>query len=140
MKNSLKKYITLFVLLCISLLTNAADYTNNSVLSSGKWIKIGVQNTGIYKITYAELEKYGLNPAQLHIYGYGGNVLSEKFSEMTYDDLPEVSIYDSGSYILFYAKGVVKWKYQDNRFVHVNNIVAVLTVKLLSRKYRLELL
>jgi len=121
MKNSLKKYITLFVLLCISLLTNAADYTNNSVLSSGKWIKIGVQNTGIYKITYAELEKYGLNPAQLHIYGYGGNVLSEKFSEMTYDDLPEVSIYDSGSYILFYAKGVVKWKYQDNRFVHINN-------------------
>lgn len=54
--------------------------TENSVLSSGRFVKIRVSDTGVYRITQAELRKMGFsNPDKVRIYGYGGYLLSEKF-------------------------------------------------------------
>ena len=47
--------------------------TENSVLSSGRFVKIRVSDTGVYRITQAELRKMGFsNPDKVRIYGYGG--------------------------------------------------------------------
>lgn len=128
MARILQKYylIHLIALLCIPLQSQAKTYENgyaaNSVLSEGVWSKISVPATGFYKLTYDDLKKMGLNnPANAKIYGYGGWMLNEDFSKPYVDDLPEVSIWMSNSvadfgkndYILFYARGDVKWEYNQ---------------------------
>ena len=36
------------------------SYKTSSVLSSGKWVKVKVDGSGVYKITYSELQSFGL--------------------------------------------------------------------------------
>jgi len=108
------------------------SYVDNSVLSQGKFVKIRVADSGVYKLTFDDLISMGLDPANVHIYGYGGNVLSQDFTLTKSDDLPELSIYmntgndgifNSGDYILFYANGVNKWEYDKSisMFTHTIN-------------------
>jgi len=97
---------------------------STSVLSTGKWKKIYVKETGIYKLTYSDIKGMGINPDLVQIYGYGGALLSENFSLTGYqDDLPPVAVYkelgadsifNSGDYILFYAKGPISWIYNTS--------------------------
>lgn len=105
------------------------EYAAQSVLAQGKWVKIQVETTGIYKITFNDLRKMGFDPEKVSIHGYGGWPLDE-FSAKYWDDLPATSIWRGADFILFYAKGPVKWEYKtdsgsDNRnamtFVHTNN-------------------
>ncbi|MDR1344662.1 MAG: type IX secretion system sortase PorU [Tannerellaceae bacterium] len=114
------------ILLCCLAYTGAAgnDYASRSALESGRWVKIQVENTGICKITDDDLSKMGFaDPRQVSVYGYGGWALDEDFSRPYVDDLPQVATYRGGNGILFYAKGPVKWEYNDqtNTFVHTNN-------------------
>ncbi len=97
------------------------SYAAQSVLKSGKWVKISVPQTGIYKITYEDLVKWGIpNPANAHIFGYGGAMLPESFEESKIDDLPQLSVwketgsdgvFNAGDFLLFYAQGPVQFKY-----------------------------
>jgi len=107
-------------------------YTANSVLAQGKFIKIRIVDNGVYKLTYEDLVSMGLDPANVHIYGYGGNVLEQNFLLPKIDDLPEQAIYlnkgvdgvfNAGDYILFYANGVNKWGYDksNSMFTHTIN-------------------
>ena len=58
------------------------SYTNKSVLSSGKTVKIRVQEEGIYSFSYDELRNMGFsNPKNVHLRGYGGELLNEDFTE-----------------------------------------------------------
>lgn len=101
------------------------SYAANSVLASGNFVKIRISQTGIYRLTYSELQAMGISsPANVRIFGYGGAMLNQAFSVAKTDDLPEVAIYDGGDYILFYAQGPVKWTYSSSlkRFTHQNNI------------------
>lgn len=135
-----KKYF--FVIICFILVSfvqnvfganKAWQYNANSVLSQGDWYKIKIEHgTGVYKLTYDDLKKIGLNnPADVKIYGYGGWILDEDFRNKYVDDLPEVSIWMSndresfgkGDYILFYARGDIKWEYDaaKTEFVQTQN-------------------
>jgi len=95
-------------------------------------VKFGIEKTGIYKITYKDLEKLGFDPLKVSLFGYGGEILPENFSEVYpigkyVDDLPQISIWRGNDYILFYGKGVTKWTYHEDekpdisRFIHENN-------------------
>ena len=124
----MRKFITI-ILTLIAISTFAkVEYAENSVLSKGKWIKISVAKTGIHKITYQQLREMGIeNPANVHIYGYGGAILEENFAsglEFYKDDLPENAIYinkgddgvfNNNDYILFYAQGPVKIQYNESK-------------------------
>lgn len=110
-------------------------YPENSVLSSGKWYKIGVTRRGIHKIDGAFLSGIGIdlsgvNPAHIRIYGNGGQVMTEIPDDSEPNDLVENALFVSTSgssfgssdYILFYAPGPVKWQYdEDFLFYHTNN-------------------
>lgn len=86
------------------------SYTDNSVLSSGRIVKIKVQEEGLYSFTYAELRNMGFsNPKNVHLRGYGGELLEENFTEenLYNDDLIDQPVVDLGDKIAFYLRGVV---------------------------------
>lgn len=96
--------------------------TENSVLSSGRFVKIRISDSGVYRITSAELRGMGFsNPDKVRLYGYGGYLLSNRFSEHPADDLPEVPLYRSGDGVLFYARGTLHWEKSGNTFVRIKN-------------------
>ena len=89
---------------------NMRSYTNKSVLSSGRTVKIRVQEEGLYSFTYDELREMGFsNPKNVHLRGYGGELLNEDFTESNkyVDDLADQPVVDLGDKIAFYLRGVV---------------------------------
>lgn len=112
-------------------------YADNSVLSSGHWVRLSVQESGIYKITYNDLVEYGLNPDaiepnNIRIFGNGAGMLPEENSDPRYDDLEENAIlvngaedgtFDTGDYVLFYGQGPNLWNYVElGYFKHIVNL------------------
>lgn len=105
---------------------DGSQYANKSVLAEGKWVKIRVSETGIYKLTDAELRKMGFaDPSKVSVHGYGGAPLSEDFSASYIDDLPATAIWRGEGYLLFYAQGATQWSQVKSdgqtTFEHVNN-------------------
>ncbi|MFZ4521541.1 MAG: type IX secretion system sortase PorU [Bacteroidales bacterium] len=108
-----------------SALKNSPVYASNSVLASGIWYKLAVATNGIYRLTYDDLKKSGvdvgnINPRNLRIYGNGGGMLPEANSAARIDDLMENAIFvsgeedgrfDAGDFILFYGQGPDRWDY-----------------------------
>lgn len=106
-------------------------YATNSVLASGKFVQVRVVNSGIYKLTYEDLNSMGINPANVKVFGYGGAVLEQSFLLPKTDDLPEVSVYmekgsdgifNAGDYILFYAQGINKWTFDSSKNLYVHQV------------------
>ncbi len=103
-------------------------YVDNSVLSSGRWVKIGVDESGVYRISNADLRKWGFaEPAKVRVYGYGGNRLSDRLSHSEYvDDLPMVQSELTDDGIVFYAVGPERWRdIGGGNFIHELNPYSV---------------
>lgn len=98
------------------------SYTTSSMLSSGKWVKIKIYDSGIHQLPHAQLKSWGFSdPAKVKVYGYGGAGLSEKFDDSYVDDLPQVPIVRQDDRILFYAQGVMSWEYASSTYKHTRN-------------------
>ncbi len=111
-------------------------YSNNSVLSQGDWYKIRVNKTGIYKITYSDLENMGIDPASVNpqnikLYGNGAGMLPENNSSPRDDDLKENAIFvvgaddskfDKNDYILFYGQEPTTWEYNKIRMAYEHKV------------------
>lgn len=83
------------------------DFKSNSILSSGRWVKIRVAESGVYELTYDELRRYGFsNPEKVKVYGRGGNVAEENFMLPRMDDLEQTPVMHKNNKIYFYTKGV----------------------------------
>lgn len=121
--------IATLLCLCFSLSVKAGErYTDNSVLSKGNWVKIQIEQDGIYKLTYSELKKMGFDdPSKVAVYGYGGWPLEEDFTKPYVDDLPAVPVLKKDDYILFYGRGTTKWEalIRNENFTHTNNPYSV---------------
>lgn len=87
-------------------------YASTSVLAQGRWVKIRVQDDGVYMLTTADLQKMGFtDPSRVKLYGYGGHLQNEEIdADNDYDDLCEVPLYHGAQGLLFYANGTVKWE------------------------------
>lgn len=108
----------------------AATFASNSVLSSGSWYKVGVTKNGIYKITYSQLEKLGIDPATINLstlglFGQPAGLLPFLNSAPKKDDLKEIHIhveggsdgsFDQNDYILFYGEDPGKWELNSNTY------------------------
>jgi len=113
-------------------------------LSHGKWYRIEVDKTGIYKIDKNFLEDLGINvsdidPRNLKIYGWGGRMLPLLITPEHNDFIPETAIevvgeedgrFDDGDYILFYAVGKQKWnrEYQTHNNIYSRHAYYYLVV------------
>jgi len=116
----------------------SAAYSSHSVLSQGNWYKIQLDKTGIYKVTYSEIQAMGVNmatvtPANIRLFGNGGAMLPEANSIFRHDDLAENAIsvvtagpgvFAPGDYILFYGTAPNRAVYNKTtrRFEHTFNI------------------
>jgi len=110
---------------------NNRAYTPTSVLAQGKFVKIRITDSGVYKLTYEDLNSMGVDPSNVRVFGYGGGVLEQSFALSKIDDLPEVAIYmnkgndgvfNSGDYILFYAQGINKWSYDKTQLMFTHKV------------------
>ena len=103
---------------------NVDVYAPTSVLASGKWVKISVEETGVHFISASSLRSWGFkNPSAVRIYGYGGAPIADRLTESTYiDDLPMVQAHYVASGIYFYAQGPVSWsKLRAGQYTHTKN-------------------
>ncbi len=139
----MKKNIRVLGVAMILLFGFTTMLAQNSVLSSGNWCKIAVENTGIHKITYDNLVSFGIdpgsiNPKNIRIYGNGNGMLPEPVNVFRYNDLQENAIFvfgeddevfDQGDYILFYGESPTEWKLDDatGLFEHKVNLYSDLT-------------
>ncbi len=110
------------------------NYATHSVLASGKWYKVGVEETGVYRLSYSDLSALGMDvahidPRNLRVYHNGGGVLNELNAQPRFDDLVELPIevageadgsFDANDYVLFYARGPVTWTYDTRNKIYVH--------------------
>lgn len=91
-----------------------AIYASHSVLSSGSWAKIRVQESGVHELTPSVVRQAGFSDInKVRIYGYGGNLQNEKLLAAdlaSTDDLKEVPQCIVNGKHLFYGKGSVSWE------------------------------
>ncbi|MFA7609711.1 MAG: type IX secretion system sortase PorU [Bacteroidales bacterium] len=120
------------------LITQKRAYTNESVLSKGKWIKLSTTHKGFHCINYENLLSWGLISSsipsdQLRVFCNGSRMLPEANNDFRYDDLHEISIevYDGGDgmfgpgdYAIFYVEAPIYWDFDhgNNRYVHSRNL------------------
>ena len=123
-------------------------YAENSVLSTGTWYKIPVNQDGIYKIDKNYLNNLGINtnsinPKNIRIYGNGGGMLPEANNQFRYDDLQENAIhvfgesdgvFNDNDYVIFYGQSPNRWFADtiNNTYFHRTNIYSDLTYYFLT--------
>jgi hypothetical protein len=120
----MKHNILLFIILLSSCSLFAQNsYKDNSVLASGKWIKVSAAKEGIHKITYNQLQSWGVSsPENVAVFGNGGYMLPEWNNIYYPDDLQKINVMhgvdkDGRNAIFFYSTGSVKWEYNLNRSI-----------------------
>lgn len=132
------KSSTIYISLAFILICNLCKGQNASVLSKGKWVKIGITQTGVYKLDAAYLQKAGfniseINPQNIKIYGDFKGMLPQANNAPRLADLVENSIYvegeadtkfDNKDYVLFLAKSPhqVDFDYTKKKFSVKTNI------------------
>lgn len=127
------KFLRIAVLLVAALATVSSasafadsKYAPNSVLSSGRWVKVAVSESGLYALTKAQLNQWGFNePEKVRVCGYGGNRIPDLMSEANFiDDLPVVPTFvTSAGNVVFYAVGPEEWNTSiSSKFSRTSNI------------------
>ncbi|MBD5193865.1 MAG: type IX secretion system sortase PorU [Bacteroidales bacterium] len=98
-------------------------YASKSVLAEGRWVKISVDETGMYCISDAELKRRGFaDPSKVKVYGYGGQRISDILSQENYiDDLPQVQSEHTSKGLVFYGVGPASWSLVSSRWHHTLN-------------------
>jgi hypothetical protein len=114
-----------------------AQYKESSVLASGYWFKIGIPETGIYKLNFNDLQNLGINTSNLFtenigIYGHHGGMLPEMVGSPRTNDLQKIpikiisssSVFGVNDYILFYAEGpdLIHYNTLSQEYNHSKNL------------------
>jgi len=122
---------------------------NTSVLASGTWIKLSLNQTGVYRIGVEQLSQMGMNPSQtdpskVRLFGNGGGMLPYSNAEFRHDDLTENAIevidggvpgrFDGNDHILFYGQAPTVWEFDptSGRFVHKLHLLSDFTYYFLT--------
>lgn len=100
----------------------ALTISNESLMKSGKWVKIGVPSNGVYELTYEQLRNLGFsNPSAVKIWGDGGVMYPANFVDQATgerlipDVINQVSVWHNNNKLYFYGRGPenVAWRYEN---------------------------
>lgn len=125
-----KTIVILFFALLSSAYAAGIEYAGHSALADGTVVKLRVSESGVYCLTYDQLQSMGLKPDSVRILGYGGAMQSQNFLQPWHDDLPSCTFYmhkgadgvfGKGDYILFWVTGPVDWVSAGSSFTHTRN-------------------
>lgn len=120
----MKKIISLPILILMAFLgftaSAAVSYVepSSSVLSTGKWVKIRVNDDGVYQFTEAQLTELGFaDPANVKVYGYNPTLLLTHNFNTIPADLNQIPSLFSAGKLVFYAKSNLDlepeiWRYE----------------------------
>lgn len=114
---------------------NDERWAAHSVLATGKWCKVRVEEEGIYQLNGDAIKKMGFSDlSKIKVYGYGGLLQDEVLSFPAYDaqilqniapdDLVEVPVLETtDGRILFWMEGTRSLDYdvKTKRFTHKQN-------------------
>lgn len=128
MKKFLPTIVATIVFALLGSIVSAQSHTGNSVLAEGNWFKIGVVESGVYKLTYSDFAAMGadvssINPQFIGFYGTEAGMLPQKNDEPYRDDLGEMAVafrgngnssFEQDEFFLFYAEGPVRKVYNNN--------------------------
>ncbi len=119
-------------------LKSSLAFASNSQLAQGKWYKIGVTKSGVYRLSPQDLVNMGINladfnPSTFGVFGGNGLMFQEKNSLTRVDDIQELAIsvkgqddgrFDANDEILFYANGPDSWKHNSfyQMWEHTSNL------------------
>lgn len=111
-----------------------------SVLANGKWAKIEINESGVYKITPSLLSTMGFNtqsidPRNLVIYGAPEGMLPQANNANWPINLVQIPVqvlgesdgrFDASDYLLFYATSADKLRFdtEDNKYLFEKNLYA----------------
>ncbi|MCL1850868.1 MAG: type IX secretion system sortase PorU [Bacteroidetes bacterium] len=108
--------------------------STNSALKDGRWYKIAVNSSGLYKVTYEDLKKMGVPVSGLHssnitLFGNGGGMIPNVNPVIQKDELLEVpirmvnadNVFNENSYFIFYAQGPHLWTYNETTGIFTHN-------------------
>ena len=128
-----KNILSVLFVCCLAVSARAQE----SVLRTGDWLKFSIEKSGVYKISFDNLRRAGIDPAKVNpqnvrIYGQGGGMLPQA-NDVPRSALIENAIFVSGEsdgifhksdFILFYAEGPDEIEYNLTReaFYYQNNL------------------
>lgn len=112
------------------------QFPNRSVLSSGTWYKLAVNQSGMYRIDQTLLNQMGISassidPRQIRIFSNKGGMLAGPNLSNRISDLVELPIFvtgesdgrfDADDRVIFYAEGPHQWKLVNGKFQHDLNL------------------
>ncbi|MEM6829988.1 MAG: type IX secretion system sortase PorU, partial [Bacteroidota bacterium] len=124
---------SLSVLFCLLF---SSIHGQSSVLSSGTWHKVGITETGIYKLDFVTLQNLGVDlsqpPQTIKVYGNGfKGILPQENDKSRPFDLLENAIFlqgegdgsfDESDYVLFYGVGPDNVDWTENGLEYEKNI------------------
>lgn len=97
-------------------------------MATGKWIKVASTNEGINKITYNQLQSWGItSPQQVAVYSNGGYMLPVMNNVEYPDDLTKIPVVhskdkDGKDAVFFYSGGTTSWEYSDVRKIYEHKL------------------
>lgn len=98
------KFLNIYLLL---LLAAFAGRAQNSLLSSGRWLKVGITQSGIYQITPSFLAKYNQKASLIGVYGHEIGELPQSNAAARPIDLQPIPFLKQGDIILFWGKNSI---------------------------------
>ena len=130
------KYSSLFFIL---ILIAFKSFPQNSILSEGQWFKLGIIESGVYRVDRSFFSSNNINPDnidpnKIQIFGSGYNgYLPQLNSESNYFEPKEIEIqffgdedsnFDDGEYIYFYLQSSDKIYYDslNNEVTSLKNV------------------
>ncbi|MFD3408140.1 type IX secretion system sortase PorU [Aquirufa sp. HETE-83D] len=109
------KILKIYLLL---LWTVSYTHAQNSVLSTGRWIKVGITQSGIYQITPTWLATLGIKSTSLGVYGHEIGELPQAISTARPTDLQPIPFLKQGDNVVFWAEKFTH-HYSDTTFYFI---------------------
>lgn len=83
----------------------ALTFNKSSILAEGRWLKVRVDTTGVYRLSHKTLAKWGFaDPSKVSVAGYG-SVERAHSLDTAPDDLPLIPVMREKDAIYFFAEG-----------------------------------
>lgn len=121
-----KRLITLYtaaVILTMSFFSWAGAQ-ETSPLSQGQWLRLSVEQSGVYKIRFSTLKEHGFSdPRHIRVFGQGGKMMSESIEKLPQNRFLSVPLWYDNEALYFYAHGPIVWRYDNEKqgYVHDTN-------------------